>query len=112
MPPATHLAKERHVAPAPSWRSPADAVGNMRRVVELDSQDQCAMDEPMMSELVELVRKFPAILAALELADQACAALENTTLHPATRGATTPADLSARTKLANELRAHLNAIGA
>lgn len=99
-------------APPIQWRDPADAVANMRRIAQLDADGQSPMDDPMASTLAALVGQLPAVLAALEVAAQAQAALENILLHPSTRNAMTPADQKGRDTLADELRSHLDAIGA
>ena len=63
-------------------------------------------------ELAHIEQEIAAVTKTLALADVACSTLENILLDPKARSAMTPGDQQGRDKLADELRAHLDAIGA
>lgn len=96
--------------PAPSWRDPADAVGNLRRIVALDAQEHSPVDEPMLSTLTALAGQGQSILATLELSRQAQSALEDILLHQGVQ--MTDADRDTRIALVARLSQQLDAIGA
>ena len=63
-------------------------------------------------EQKRIEQEIAAVAKTLDLAGVACAALENIMLDPKVRSAMTTGDQQGRDKLADELRAHLDTIGA
>lgn len=63
-------------------------------------------------EQAQIERDIAAVTKTMMLADVACSTLENMLLTPKVRSAMTTGDQQGRDKLADELRAHLDAIGA
>lgn len=63
-------------------------------------------------EQAQIERDIAAVTKTMTLADVACSTLENMLLTPKVRSAMTTGDQQGRDKLADELRAHLDAIGA
>ncbi|MBD9406274.1 hypothetical protein IB236_13075 [Acidovorax sp. ACV02] len=88
----------------------AERIQNIR-----DDRHNCYTQEDLESAELERSRieqEIAAVTKTLDLASVACAALENIMLDPKARNAMTTGDQQGRDKLADELRAHLDAIGA
>lgn len=85
------------------------AARNLQRIEELNDGDACPMDEPLLSVLAEFVGEAGAVMAALELAQQAHAALDNTLLHLS--GHCTVGDALGRRAVADSLAEALRAVG-
>lgn len=63
-------------------------------------------------EKAQIERDIATVTKTMMLADVACSTLENMLLTPKVRSAMTQGDQQGRDKLTDELRAHLDAIGA
>ncbi|MFN9475115.1 hypothetical protein [Acidovorax sp.] len=94
-------------------RVPVVAVGgtasNLRRIAELDSLGACPVDEALLCLLADLVGDVGAILAVVELAQQAHAAIESALLNPGWHAGSV--DIARRRALAANLSEALRAIG-
>lgn len=77
------------------------AIALMQQIVALERQGHAALDAPMLELLSELQAHLPAILTTLDLADDACASLDNVLCHLGNR--MSAADQRSRSRVAAEL---------
>lgn len=85
------------------------ATDNLRRIAEFDYLGACPMDEALLCVLADLVSEAGAILAVLELVQQAHSAIEGALLNPGWHAGAV--DLARRRALAANLSEALRAVG-